>query len=263
LKLVNQKIKIVAYEIDRYTWWEPGIPDPSSPNYSKAMADSYRRHCKREVGTSDADLIEPDIDYGGFTYHLRDESAPDIPIAEFNMNEPIHFCASLTLLEYLDFPDSNPSWPIMSRQMLETLEKVGEFRHHTYSTVMEDNEVHRAYSGVDMDTTGLRMHDFLIVQPLDFLDPYDWENSEYTIEREIDWKGKERVTADFTKIVLKEPLPPFFRLKGHTRALYVSAAAKEALQASDTARGVYFSPIDEEYRMKLHPDYPIPKEYLK
>jgi hypothetical protein len=45
--------------------------------------------------------------------------------------------------------------------------------------------------------------------------------------------------------------------------LYVSAAAKEALEASDTARGACFYPIEKGYRIKLSPYYPIPKEYLK
>jgi hypothetical protein len=252
-------MKIVAYKLDWDICWEPGLPDPRSPNYYQAEENSYRRHC-REVGIQyDADIIESDFpDYGEFTYHLWDAPELDIASTKFNINEPVHFDASLDLLTYLDFPCNNLTWPIMSRQMLETLKKVGEFQHHTYSTVMKCNQIHRV-----MNTTGLKMHNFLIVQPLEFLEPYDWENSEYTIERRIDWTGNEEVTANFTKLVLKEPLPPLFRLKGNVTRLYISAVAKEALEASDTSRGAYFPPIDEEYRMKLSPHYPIPKEYLK
>jgi hypothetical protein len=262
--LVNQKVQIVAYKIGWNVYWEPGLPDSNSPGYYEAEENSYRYHC-REVGIQyDADIIESEFpDCGKFTYHLWDTPEPDIPSAKYNVNEPICFDASIKLMEYLDFPYSNPTWPIMSRQMLETLKNVGEFRHHIYSTIMKDNTVNRAYSGIDMDRTGLRMHDFLIVQPLDWLDPYDWEKSDYTIERDIDREGKERVSAIFTELVLKEPLPPFFRLKENATLLCVSAAAKEALQASDTARGAYFLPIDEEYRIELGSYCPIPKEYPK
>jgi hypothetical protein len=261
-------MKIIAYRMDWDVCWEPGMPDPKSPDYSQAEKNSYRYHC-REVGLQyDANIIDSEfLDSEEFTYDLWTAPKPEIErqnvmSTKFNIDKSICFDASLELLTYLDFPYSNPTWPIMSQQMLGTLERVGAFRYHTYPTIMEDNTVHRAYSGVDMDRTGLKMHNFLIVQTLEFLDPYDWVNSDYIIEKEIDWEGKERITARFTKLVLKEPLPPFFRLNGYETALYVSAAAKEALQASNTARGAIFFPVDEEYEIKLS-HYPIPEEYLK
>jgi hypothetical protein len=257
-------MKVVAYEIEWDICWEPGMPDLRSPDYYKAEENSYRNHC-REVGMQyDADIISSEIlDPKKFTSYLwtapkLEASQQSIMNTRFNMEKPVCFCASLNLLEYLDFPYNDMRWPIMSKQMVETLKEVGEFRHHTYPTIMEDNEIHRG-----MGTTGLRMQDFLIVQTLEFLDPYNWEDSEYVIEKSIDWDGTEEIIADFTKLVLREPLPPFFRLNGNATSLYISAAAKEALQVSNTARGAYFPPVDEEYRIKLPPYYPIPKEYLK
>jgi hypothetical protein len=91
------------------------------------------------------------------------------------------------------------------------------------------------------------------VQTLEFLDAYDWEKSEYVKEKSIYTVDNDNLDYEtkFTKVVLKEPIPSLFRLVGDETTLYVSAAAKEALEASDTARGAYFTPIDEEYELNI------------
>jgi hypothetical protein len=143
-------MKAVAYEIAWDICWEPGLPDKKSPDYYRAEENSCRRHC-REVGIQyDADIIDSTFpNHREFTSHLwnapeMEINQQDITSAKFNMDKSICFIASLDLLGYLDFPYNNVRWPIMSQQMVKTLKKVCEFRHHIYSTVMEDNTVHRA-----------------------------------------------------------------------------------------------------------------------
>jgi hypothetical protein len=267
LKLANQKMTVVAYEINWDISWEPGMPDRSSPGYYLAENDSHR-YGWRKSGCNDVDIIRSEFpDFcENFAFRLWNSPTDEINAWSSSFTHklsdipnPIQYAAILGLLEYLDYPCNFDNCPIMSPQMLATLKATGEFRHHVYPTQMKDFTVGR----IGMENTGLKMNNFIIVQTLEFLDPYDWVNSDYTIERKINWEGKEEITASFTKLVLREPLPPFFRLNGNATTLYVSAAAKEALQASDTARGAKFFPVNEEYEIQLSHWYPIPEEYLK
>jgi hypothetical protein len=233
------KMKILAYKLECDTHWEPGVPDTEHPDYWELRRESYRSQIRQDGFYYDLEVDEsifPDSD--GLTSKIWKGSAEDYEV-EVDIPNPIVFGAWFEFIEYLDYPCTFQDWPIMSPKMLETIRSAGDFQHCTYPTLMEDIQL---IYGSDQ-LTGKRKDDFLIVQTLEFLDAYDWEKSEYTID------GKE---TRFTKMVLKEPIPSLFRLVGSETELYVSAAAKEALEAFGTARGVDFTPIDEEYKMTLY-----------
>jgi hypothetical protein len=234
----ENKMKILAYELDCDTHWEPGVPHNDHPDYWELRQQAYRSQIRQDGFFYDLEIdksVFPDFDELGFKIRNNPLSdyQPDVDIPN-----PIVLGAWFEFIEYLDYPCIFQDWPIMSPQMLETIRSVGDFRHCTYSTLMEDMK-----SLQDSNLcTGLRKNDFVIVQTLEFLDAYDWEKSEYKID------GEE---TKFTKLVLKEPIPSLFRLVGDETRLYVSAAVKEALEVSDTARGARFSPIDEEHKITL------------
>jgi hypothetical protein len=260
----KDSMKIIAYELGCHLGWEPGIPPRNDPDYWQAISQSYRSYLQDE---DDYDvhlekLTFPDHDtfYWWLYGHYKELKSDLTTISKYPAPIPIEFLAFCDQLSYLDFPYNDQGWPIMSLEMLETLKKINDFSHHTYPAAMFD----RAHCSACVNGSGNKMSNFLIVQTTEFLDSYDWDKSEYIIDRKgTFWKGREEMEVNFTKLVLKEPLPPLFRLNGNATRLFVSAAAKEALEASDTARGAEFSPIDEEYEMSLDPLYPIPAAYIK
>lgn len=141
-----------------------------------------------------------------------------------------------TVGEYLfatDYPYTRPSWPIMSKRMLETLLSVGEFPHQVIPVVMLDTQLH------DFQKIGAppeEIHDFVAVQLLEHLDVLDWERSmcerHPTIPNTVE-------ALSMQKLVLKEPeggFPPLFRIASYRTQLYVSAFSRAALEKAGLKR---------------------------
>ncbi len=51
------------------------------------------------------------------------------------------FEANLDTLKVIDYPVTEPDWPVMSKRMLETLRSVGSFAHRAIPLVMLDDTV--------------------------------------------------------------------------------------------------------------------------
>lgn len=234
----ENEMKILAYKVCHDVHWEPGVPDRSHPDYWKLHQETYRSQIRQDGFYYDLEVDKSTFpDFNELAYKVYRNPAEDYEIL-CNIPNPIVFGAWFDFIEYLDYPYVFQRWPIMSPQMLETIRSVGDFQHCTYPTLMDDM---KTLYGSDL-CTGMRKNDFVVVQTLEFLDAYDWGKSEYEID------GDE---TKFTRLVLKEPIPSLFRLVGNETELYVSAVAKEALEAFDTARGAWFLPIDEEYELTL------------
>jgi hypothetical protein len=247
----KKKMKVLAYEIEHNTHWEPGVPHRDHPDYWELLHEAYRSQIRQDGFHYDLVVDESVFpNFNELLYEIWNNPASDYQV-EVDIPNPIVFGAWFEFMEYLDYPYVFRAWPIMSPQMLETIKSVGDFQHCTYPTLMEDMN---ALQGSN-SRTGMRKNDFLVVRTLEFLDAYDWEKSEYVREKSMHADDDDddifNYKTNFTKVVLKEPIPSLFRLVGHATALYVSAAAKEALEISGTARGVNFTPIDEEYEMTL------------
>lgn len=89
---------------------------------------------------------------------------------------------------------------------------------------------------------GVADNRFVVVQLLEHADLLDWEKSKCLMD-----ESEPGVVLRISRVVLKEPpegLPPLFRLSANTGALFVSAAAREALQAAHI-RGVIFRPLEK------------------
>lgn len=142
----------------------------------------------------------------------------NIPV---NRLPPHRFEGKIKRLQKYDYPWCNQPYPIMSMKMIEVLEDVGEFKHTVFPIDIykpgTDNKLDVRFALLDLP------------EPFYFV---DFEKSTY--------KGSLGVKQP----ALIEPeggYPPLFRLyiKGVTAYTYVSAAAKEALEAADI-KGVRF-----------------------
>jgi hypothetical protein len=145
-------------------------------------------------------------------------------------------------IDYPYIPDVR-SWPIMSKRMLDVLLSIGSFSHQIIPVVfthidgiLPNDEARRKASLL------IRNHDFVILQLLEHFDGLDRDRTEHTST--FDESDPEFERIDFTgEMVLKEPpngFPPIFRVKEDGVSLYVSAAAKEALEKAGI-QGLDFS----------------------
>jgi hypothetical protein len=151
------------------------------------------------------------------------------PVTEIRMPEQIRFYGDKDFLRATDYLYTKPSWPVMSKQMLEVLLSVRDFLHQVIPVMIEDTTL--KYFSLDSPRTGIVNHNYVIVQFLEHLDVLDKENSTY-----FD-------TGNIKGIALKEPengFPPIFRVSSKPVPLYVSAEAKIALEAAGI-KGVEFS----------------------
>jgi hypothetical protein len=150
---------------------------------------------------------------------------------EYNLPQPIRFDANFRTLARVDYPYNNVRWPIMSSRMIQTLEAVGEFSHKAIEIVMLDDTIlppDRYDQSGKPRNPKLENRDFRALQLLNHLDAFDWEKS--VAERDEDLPAR---AQSIDKLVLKEPaggFPPLFRLSVYPVALFVSSAARTALE---------------------------------
>jgi hypothetical protein len=238
--LANQNFsKVLAYELGCDVCWDIGLPPKSDPNYISAALKTERAECRKIGLLYDAWLDRcdfPDVDIEfcfppspGYNVYCQGKTKINVPT-------PVPFVGLILYLPVLDYPYNDKDWPMVSPGMLEVLESVGDFKHNVYPTIIND-------ASTD-DPPGVN-ESFLILQTLEFLDAFDFDKSEYVMDTELDGRVDEA-----NKVVLKEPLgglPPVFRLNVKKSLLFVSAAAKEALEKSGKCGGAEFTPVDEDY----------------
>ena len=132
-------------------------------------------------------------------------------------------------LSWLDYPRANPRYPIVSKNLADTLSEVRKFHYEACTLVIHDWKIKK-------ETTDR----FILLHLLEQLDILDEEKTEF-------YEASGRVR----NAVLKEPkegYPPLFRVKGAGLTWYTSKEAKEALENSEM-KGVEFIPlINDEAR---------------
>jgi hypothetical protein len=234
--------KILAYELGYDMLWEPGLPPKDDPSYISASYDTERAESRRIGLTYDVWInvgAFPEHEYVEFTEIPppgRDIYCWDIDHIH-TLPNPVLFFGLMAYLPFLDYPYIENRWPIVSQEMFEVLTSVKDFKYKAYPTVIRhSNEAMHPYEPID---------NFVILQTLEFLDAFDFDKSEYVMDEELIGHVEKA-----EKVVIKEPpggLPPMFRLKAQEFHLYVSAAAKEALEAAGKDRGIRFVPVDENY----------------
>ncbi len=147
-----------------------------------------------------------------------------------------------------DYPyiQDTRSWPIMSKQMLNILLSIKEFSYQAIPITFK----HVENFSIDKEERGRNLsipnHNFVILQLLEYLDALDLEKSDYTKTPYESNPKAERI--DIHKMVLKKPVngfPPIFRVKEDKVSLYVSAAARKALEEAGI-QGLDFSSYNIE-----------------
>ncbi len=140
------------------------------------------------------------------------------------------------LFSYTDYPYLSKIhfWPVMSKKMLRVLLSVGKFHHQAIPIIFKHVNDFSLDEEEREKTSLIHNQDFIIFQLLEHLDIFDRDKSECNIEYEKNLFGEEVESLYITgERVFKEPpngFPPIFRVKGDSTRLYVSAAAKEALE---------------------------------
>jgi len=156
----------------------------------------------------------------------------------------VYFEANFDTLKVIDYPINNAGWPLMSERMRRVLSELGEFSHREIPVTMLDDTVPTAQrlDASGNPRPGVAMEGFAGVQMTEHLDAFDWERSRY--KRDDDFPEQVRLVRN---LVLKDvPLPPLFRLAASPRSLFVSAAARAALEKAEI-RGVQSNALSQVF----------------
>jgi hypothetical protein len=217
-----------VYELDHNLDLYDGYP------YDLGLIDEFKDYRKIPsgfwhpapitVGGTEGSLVRKQLPNGKWT------------VTEMHIPESAKYWWGVeSVLQETGYPYSKygSSWPIMSKRMLEVLLSVRDFPHQTIAIDIKDaTQVADVERGIGLKDSGIHNHNFVIVQLLEQLDIFDWEQSVY----EPDTISSSSFTVgEINKMVLKEPetgFPPLFRVTINSTRLYVSAAARAALEAA-------------------------------
>jgi hypothetical protein len=158
----------------------------------------------------------------------------DWRIVNAQMPKEVNFVVTRKWLSSTDFPHIDHAffWPIMSTRMVEVLLSVGDFPHQIIPVTFRDRR------GKILEPN------YVILQLNQISDLIDRNESVYTLKQAVVDPSRSFI-CDIKKLRLVEPekgFPPIFRVKWNVSYLYVSAAAKKALEAADI-QGLDFSRI--------------------
>ena len=170
----------------------------------------------------DAEVIDPKR-YGKDInrYFYRPE-----PIVEF---ERIEMEGTLFMFQGIDYLYTRPKIPVMSRRMLYVLNSVGTFPHQIITVSIKDNE--SSEYDIYKPSGKYNRHEYVAVQILENSDFFDYEKSEYRID-----KNNPNRVKSIRQAVFKEPpegFPPLFRIPEDKSGLYVSPQARAALEEAN------------------------------
>lgn len=169
----------------------------------------------------------------------------DTKLYESNLlPEKIYFQANFNLIPEYDYPLTDINIPIMSKNMLNIVQKIGDFNFELVPIIMIDD----TYLGERFDNDNNLIStvpindDYIAVRLTDGLYDYlDMDNSVYRPSR-----VNPNIPSRVRKVVLKEPqngFPPIFRVKYTPSSLFLSNAAKEALEKANV-KGCVFVPVE-------------------
>lgn len=153
--------------------------------------------------------------------------------------DKLEFGTTFDTLAWNDYPTSNTRWPIMSQKMVEALKSVSSFAHRTIPITMIDKRLGGFVDGkpFPFDT---KNHDYMVVQLLEHLAVFDWENSIY--ELDPDYPDYPENVSSLHLTAPPQGFPPLFRLSISPTYLFVSESAKLALEKANVG-GVKFIPL--------------------
>lgn len=164
----------------------------------------------------------------------------------YNFAEPVFFEANSHIVNNTDFPENDVDWPIMSRQMIEVLQSLGDFPHQIIPILMNSS-----YTSENSN------HDFVAVQLTSHLRIFNYENSRYR-RRDEDFPEIVIGVSEFAIDIPSEGLPPLFRLSAYDIALFISGEAREALRECDIKGTAYVPLYGYRDGNRAEVDIPVP-----
>jgi hypothetical protein len=186
-------------------------------------------HVNEDLGY-DAELV-PDQDAEKFSNVYTEPVEFDTP------TKPILFQGLLRTVHQTDYPLVRPKFPLISKRMLGVLCSVGSFPHQVIPVRIIDGAIGRRLGDNDNrhDAEGnlkpeYYTDDYVLVHLTTHLDAMDLERSEYEeYDAEINWVS---FVDRFIFKDIGQEYPPIFRLINSPTHLFISEAAKEALEAA-------------------------------
>jgi hypothetical protein len=162
--------------------------------------------------------------------------------------DPVEFQGLLSTVRQTDYPVIEEGWPVMSKRMVEVLESVGSFPHRILPARILDGRIGRSlaegdrrFDEQDNFKPEFYTDDYVLLQLTEHLDAMDLERSVY--ERLNPKTNRVIGTEKFVFKDIGREYPPIFRLTHSPVILFISDAAKQALEAAGV-RGLWL--IDYE-----------------
>lgn len=213
----------LTQSLDRFPEWEEGSRDGYLEKFEgwKDLDNAFF-DCAPITLEGDEGIAETEATEDGVWCVLKAQ-----------MPKEIKFVVNRERLSETDFPymEDVENWPIMSKRMVEVLLSVGDFPHQIIPITCRDG------LGITLEP------DYVILQLNELSNLLDLEKSLYTLEPTILDPTKSMVRG-IKKLRLVRPaggFPPIFRVYWKETYLYVSAKAKNALEAAGI-KGLDFFP---------------------
>lgn len=152
----------------------------------------------------------------------------------------IYFQANFNLIPDYDYPLTDFEIPVMSMKMLEVLESVDKFSYHRIPVIMLDDTCLDINAGAFEGISQIDTYCTIRLERIND-DLFDYEKSDYKMSRRLEGQ-----LGRIKRVVLKRPgqgFPPIFRISETPSTLFVSQAAKEALE-SNGIRGCIFEAVE-------------------
>ena len=156
----------------------------------------------------------------------------------------IAFQANFQLIPNYDYPLTDLNIPIMHKRMLEIFLSLGRINYEYIPVIMIDDTFldERFDNSGNLNPSVHKNEDYLAVRLVDGLyDFLDLDKSDFRPSR-----VNPKIPSRINKAVLKKPVedfPPLFRVKFSPSSLFVSQAAKEALETNNI-KGCVFEEVE-------------------
>jgi hypothetical protein len=207
---------------------------------------AYRLMHDTETVNQDLGSHAQVVPFEGYERVSISMSDPSEPIEFPNL---VEFQGLLSTVKQTDFPVIEEGWPVMSKRMVEVLESVGSFPHRILPTRILDGDIGRSLAEGDrrFDEHGnfkpeFYTDDYVLLQLTEHINTMDLERSVYDY-----YDPEVNMLEGIDKLVLEDigrDYPPIFRLSSCEVFLFITDAAKQALEAAGI-RGFWLIDYEE------------------
>jgi hypothetical protein len=165
----------------------------------------------------------------------------------------ICFEADTRILAVNDYPFTNVSWPIFSKNAISILTSLSNFEHKEIAILMVDDR--KRFDSDGTPHLDARNQNFSALQVSREFDFFDFEHSQYD-SRGSHSQGIARFVTEYVLNCPPAGYPPLFRLAASPAELFISGEARFAFKEAGI-RGVAYHPLNmKEYTLEV--DHPVP-----